>query len=482
MLVPTPRKTKEMIKMAASRMETNLTQKPNLSRFIIMARYPPRYSGTQAIVYHVAPDDRDGHGPARRSLQNLPLRTLVPQRELDQREVGPVAGFQASRLVLDPEGTRPAQRRELQARRAVQAMKVHREQRLLEDGHAGAAPEPVGAHPDPDAPLDHTRHRRNAAAEVIVGARTMRGRNAGPRQDVYLFFRDAGGEVGRDRPGAEKPHVAGVANGRYPHPSPLVTSEDVGEAARAVPYELHLLGALGEVYRQLPPQVPRSLRRQARGLGIYGVGGMHADRDATALRQALPKLVRLPHDELHRLLRRADLVRKELGEDGSGHAARGELRQAFPVGRRLGHVGSPRLYGLPGRVAGGLCAPALLLREAFYKLAQPARERATLGLVLPPETEVGVGVDGTGDQGVAGKETDLDVGVLTPDLGERPNRTYATVLHEHGAVPYGRRRDGHEGSGREDYGLALRHPSRPPPRPRTAGTRAPGRRAGGQGP
>jgi hypothetical protein len=38
MFVPTPRKTKEIMKMAASRMETNLTQKPNLSRFIIMAR------------------------------------------------------------------------------------------------------------------------------------------------------------------------------------------------------------------------------------------------------------------------------------------------------------------------------------------------------------------------------------------------------------------------------------------------------------
>src|SRR5918997_2416560 len=332
-LVPMPRKTPEMMKTAASRMATNLTQKLNLSRFIIMARYPPRYSGTEAIVYHVAPDGREGDGPVRRGLQNLPLRTLVPQRELDQREVGPLAGFQAPRLVLYTEGTRPAERRKLQAGRAVQAVQIHRKHGLLEEVHAGTAPQPVGAHTDPDAPLDHARHRRDAAAEVIVGARAMRGRNAGPRQDVYLLFRDAGGEVGRDRLRGEKPHVAGVTDGRYPHPSPLVAPEDVGEATRAVPHELHFLGALGEVDRQLPPQIPRPLRRQARGLGIDGVGGMHADRDTDTVGQTLPKLVRLPHDELHRLLRGADLVRKELGEDGSGHATRGELRQAFPVGR-----------------------------------------------------------------------------------------------------------------------------------------------------
>ena len=139
--------------------------------------------------------------------------------------------------------------------------------------------------------------------------------------------------------------------------------------------------------------------------------------------------------KLNCFLRGADLVREELGEDGPGHAAFGELRQAFPVGRRLGHVGRPRLHGFPGRVAGGLSTPALLLREAFYELAQPARERAALGPVLAPEAEVGVGVDGAGDQGVVGEETDLGVGVLARDLGERPDGPYASIFYEYGAVP-----------------------------------------------
>src|SRR5215203_227811 len=263
MLVPTPRKTKDMMKMAASRMETNLTQKPNFSRFIIMARYPPLCSGTETIVYHVAPDDRNRDGPTRRSLQNFSLRISVPRHGLDQGEVGPLAHFYAPRLALDPEGARPAERRQSQARRAIQAVEIYREERLLEEVHAGTAPEPVGAHPDPDATLDHARHRRDAAAQVLVGARTMCGRDSGPRQDLYLLFRYERGEMGRDRLGGEKPHVAGVADGRESYPSPLVAAEDVGEAARTVPHELHLFGALGEMYRQLPPQLARPLRRKA---------------------------------------------------------------------------------------------------------------------------------------------------------------------------------------------------------------------------
>src|SRR5215217_5918182 len=283
MLVPTPRKTKDMMKMAASRMETNLTQKPNFSRFIIMARYPPLCAGTETIVYHVAPDDRNRDGPTRRSLQNFSLRISVPRHGLDQREVGPLAHFYAPRLALDPEDARPAERRQSQARRAIQAVEIYREERLLEEVHAGAAPEPVGAHPHPDATLEHARHRRDAAAKVIVGARTMRGRDTRPRENLYLFFRDAGCEMGRDRPGGEKLYVASVADGRSAHPSPLVATEDVGEATRTVPHELHLLGALGQVDRQLPPQLPRPLRRQTRGLGIDGVGRMHADRCVYAL-------------------------------------------------------------------------------------------------------------------------------------------------------------------------------------------------------
>src|SRR5215207_1714380 len=482
MLVPTPRKTKDMMKMAASRMETNLTQKPNFSRFIIMARYPPLCSGTETIVYHVAPDDRNRDGPTRRSLQNFSLRISVPRHGLDQREVGPLAHFYAPRLALDPEGARPTERRQFQARRAIQAVEIYREERLLEEVHAGAAPEPVGSHPDPDATLDHARHQRDAAAKVIVGARTMCSRDTRSRQNLYVFVRADGCKMGRDRLGGGELYVTSVADGRKSYPSPLVTAEDVGEATRTVPHELHLLGTLREVDRQLPTQLPRPLRRQARGLGIDGVGGMHADRCVDAFGQTLPKFVRLSHDKLHRLLRGADLVREVLGEDGSGHAAFGELRQAFPVGRRLGHVGRPRLHGFPGRGAGGLSTPALLLGEAVYELAQPARERAALWPVLAPETEVGVGVDGAGDQDVVGEETNLGVGILAPDLGDLPDGPNAAILYEHGAVPYGRRRDGHEGSSREDYGLALRHPSRPPPRPPTPGIRIPGNRAGGRGP
>src|SRR5215212_7314096 len=369
MLVPTPRKTKDMMKMAASRMETNLTQKPNFSRFIIMARYPPRYSGTETIVYHVAPDDRNRDGPTRRSLQNFSLRISVPRHGLDQGEVGPLAHFYAPRLALDPEGARPAERRQSQARRAIQAVEIYREERLLEEVHAGAAPEPVGAHPDPDATLDHAWHRRDAAAQVIVGARTMRSCDPRSRQNLYLLFRDPSCKMGRDRLGGEKLYVTGIAYGRSPHPSPLVAAEDVGEATRTVLNELHLFRTLGEVDRQLPVQLPRLLRRQARGRGIDGVGRMHADRCVDALGQTFLKLARLSHDKLHRLLRGTDLVREELGEDGPGHAAFGELRQAFPVGRRLDHVGRARLHGFPGRVAGGLSTPALLLGEAFYELA-----------------------------------------------------------------------------------------------------------------
>src|SRR5918998_3417237 len=341
MLEPTPRKTNEIIKMAASRMATNLTQKLNLSRFIIMARYPPGYSGTETIVYHVAPDDRGRDGPTRGGLQNVPPRPPLLRRDLDQREIGPLAGFYASRLALDAEGSRPAERGQLQAGRAVQTMEFNSEERLLEKVHAGAAPEPVGAHPHPDAPLDHQRHRRDAAAQILVGAWAMRGRDARLRQNLYLLLRDIGGEVGRDGRGGEKPHVAGVADGRHTYPSPLVAAEDVGEATRATPHELHLFRALGEVNGQLPPQLPRPLRRQTRGLGIDGVGRMHADRRVDPLGQALPKPVRLSDYKLHRLLRGTDLVWKELGKDGPGHAACGELRQAFPVGRRLGHVGRP---------------------------------------------------------------------------------------------------------------------------------------------
>ena len=213
----------------------------------------------------------------------------------------------------------------------------------------------------------------------VVGPGTVRRRDTGPRQDLYVFLRDTGRQVGRDRLWGEKLYVLGVTDGRGTHPSPLVAAEDVGEAAGAVPYELDLFGALGEVYRQRPAHLPRAPRRQTRRLGIYGVRRMHADPCVHTFGQTSLQFAGLSDDELDGLLGGADLVREELGEDGPGHAALGELRQAFSVRRGLGHVRRPRLHSLPGRVAGGLGGPGLLLREAFYKLAEPARERAALG-------------------------------------------------------------------------------------------------------
>src|SRR5829696_958156 len=116
-LVPTPRKIKERRKMAVSRMATNLTQKPILSRFIIMAVYPPGSSDARTIVYHVSPDDR-GHDPTACSgLEHVPLRIPVPRHDLDQRQVGPFACLYGPRLSLDAERPRPPERGQLEADR-----------------------------------------------------------------------------------------------------------------------------------------------------------------------------------------------------------------------------------------------------------------------------------------------------------------------------------------------------------------------------
>src|ERR687889_742492 len=107
MLVPTPRKIKEMRKNAASTMDTNLTQKLSLSRFIIMAGYPPRSSPTEAIVYHVTANDRGRHSPAGRGLENSPLGISILGRGLDHGEVGPLPSIERPRLGLDTERARP---------------------------------------------------------------------------------------------------------------------------------------------------------------------------------------------------------------------------------------------------------------------------------------------------------------------------------------------------------------------------------------
>src|SRR5215207_1081390 len=253
---------KEMRKKAASTMETNLTQKLSLSRFIIISGYPPRSSGAETIVYHVTPNDRSHYSPTGRSLQNTPLGISVLPRGLDHREVGPLPRLERPRLALDAERARSPERRERHAGRTAHTVQLHREERLLEEVHARAAPEPVCTHPDPDAPLDHTWHGRDAAREEVVRTGTVRRRDAGLRENVQILLRDAGRQVRGYRLWGEELYALGVANRRDANPSPLVAAEDVSEAALTVPDELDLLGALGEVDRKPPPHLPRATRRQ----------------------------------------------------------------------------------------------------------------------------------------------------------------------------------------------------------------------------
>jgi hypothetical protein len=58
---------------------------------------------------------------------------------------------------------------------------------------------------------------------------------------------------------------------------------------------------------------------------------MHADLRADTLRQTFSKLAHLRDYIVDGRLRGADLMREELGVDGPGHPAFGELRQAFSV-------------------------------------------------------------------------------------------------------------------------------------------------------
>src|SRR5918995_1578406 len=322
---------KEIRKNAASTIATSLTQKLILSRFIIMAGYPPRFSGTETIVYHVTADHGNRDSPPGGGFENLPLRISTLERRLDHGEITPFPRLQRPRLGLDTEGARPPERRQLETSHAAHTMHLHREQRLLEEVHAGAAPEPIRTHTDPDASGDHAEYGRDAAPEEVVRTGTMRRRYTGLRQDPHVLFGDSGRQVRGYRLGGEKPHVLGVVHGRHSHSSPLVAAEDVGEPTRPTLYELDLLGALGEVDRERPSHVARPLRRQTRRLGVYGIRGMHADRSVHALRQAFTEFARLRDYELDGLLRGADLVREELGVDGPRHPARGELRQALGV-------------------------------------------------------------------------------------------------------------------------------------------------------
>src|SRR5215216_2621740 len=110
MLVPRPRKIKEMRKNAASTMETNLTQKLILSRFIIMAVYPPGSSGAETIVYHVTANDGGRDLPASGSFENAPFAIPVLLQGLDHGEVCPLPHFERPPSGLDTERARPSQR------------------------------------------------------------------------------------------------------------------------------------------------------------------------------------------------------------------------------------------------------------------------------------------------------------------------------------------------------------------------------------
>src|ERR687889_1683057 len=119
MLVPRPRKMKERRKKAASTMDTNLTQKLSLSRFIIMAVYPPGYSGAETIVYHVTPSDRGHDSPAGGSFENIPLGISALPRGLNHGEVGPLPRLERPCFGLDTESPRPSQRCQLEACRTA---------------------------------------------------------------------------------------------------------------------------------------------------------------------------------------------------------------------------------------------------------------------------------------------------------------------------------------------------------------------------
>src|SRR5215218_7108430 len=230
MLVPRPRKIKEMRKNAASTMDTNLTQKLSLSRFIIMAVYPPGSSGAETIVYHVAANDGGRDSPAGGSFENTPFGISVLLRGLDHGEVGPLPRLERSGL--DTERPRPSQRRQLEACRTAHAVQLHREQRLLEEVQARAAPEPVCSHTYPDATGDHGRHGRDAAPEVGIGTGAVRHSHAGLRQNLYVILGDSRRQVRGYGLWGEQLHALCVADGREANSTPLVSAEDVCEAAR----------------------------------------------------------------------------------------------------------------------------------------------------------------------------------------------------------------------------------------------------------
>src|SRR5215208_5093776 len=213
MLVPRPRKIKERRKNAARTMDTNLTQKPSLSRFIIMAVYPPGSSGAETIVYHVTANDRGRDSPASCSFENAPLGISILPRGLDYGEVGPLPRTERPRFGLDTERPRPSQRRQLEACRAAQTVQPQREQRLLEEVHARAAPEPVCSDTGPDATGDHAGYGRDATPEEVVRTGAERHRHTGLRQNRYVLLGDSRRQVRGYRLRGEKLYALRVADG-----------------------------------------------------------------------------------------------------------------------------------------------------------------------------------------------------------------------------------------------------------------------------
>src|SRR5918995_3209439 len=221
-----PRKIKERRKNAASTMDTNLTQKLSLLRFIIMAVYPPGSSRAETIVYHVTVNDRGRDSPAGCSFENFPLGISIPPRGLDHGEVGPLPHIERPRCGLDTERTRPSQRRQLEACCTAHTVQLQREQRLLEEVHARAAPEPVCSHTYPDAAGYHGRHGRNAAPEVGVGTGAVRHCRAGLRQNLYVLLGDSRSQMRGYGLGGEQLYALCVADGRDANSPPLVSAED----------------------------------------------------------------------------------------------------------------------------------------------------------------------------------------------------------------------------------------------------------------
>src|SRR5215207_2349355 len=174
-----------MRKNAASTMDTSLTQKLSLLRFIIMAVYPPKSSGAEPIVYHVAVSDRGRDAPAGGGFENVPFGFFALPRGLDHDEVGPLPRIERARPGVDTERARSSQRCQLDALRTAHTVQLHREQRLLEKVHARAAPEPVCTHTYPDTTGDHGGHGRDAAPEIGIGTGAVRRRYTGLRQHLY---------------------------------------------------------------------------------------------------------------------------------------------------------------------------------------------------------------------------------------------------------------------------------------------------------